>query len=376
MKLIHLSDLHIGKCVLEQSMIEDQKYILNQIKDIVVKEKVDAVLITGDVYDKGIPSSEAVLLLDNFLTSLIELGKKVFIISGNHDSKERLSFGKNIFKDKELYIETEYEGTLRKIVLNDEKGALSIYMLPFVKPALVRKYFDEEIKSYNDAVKLIIEKVQIDSLERNILMVHQFVTGEGISPLRSEEEVYSLGGIDNVDVALFDNFSYVAMGHVHRPQKLLRETVRYAGSPLKYSFSECLYDKSVPIIDFDKEVKVSLVSLIPRRDMRVIEGFYDDLIYKRIDNLGDTNDYLKIVLLDENEVMDAISKLREVYPNILKLEFKNSRIVDKEDNYSFSEVRDRDELSLFREFYEFQNNIDMDEKRLEIMKKIIEELKE
>ena len=264
MKVMHLADLHLGKIVLEQSMIEDQKYILNQIIDIIKEKQVDIVLLAGDVYDKGIPSIEAVHLFSNFLTRLYRLRIKVFVISGNHDSKERLSFGNALFIDNDVYIESIFKGKLKFVSLKDEYGSFNIYMLPFVKPADVRVFYpDCKIESYDDAVRCIIEDTKVDDKERNIIMVHQFVTASGVDIIRSDSEAISLGGIDNIDVSLFEQFDYVAMGHIHGAQKLLRDTVRYAGSPLKYSFSEVHQRKSVPIIEFKEKGNISILYVLP-----------------------------------------------------------------------------------------------------------------
>lgn len=220
MKLMHLADLHIGKSILEQSLLEDQEYMLNQILDIIEKEKVEVVLIAGDVYDRTVPSSEAVELLDNFLNQLIKnLKVKVFMISGNHDSKERLGFGNKIFENDGLYIQTTYEGEIRKIVLEDEYGNFNIYMMPFIKPIDVKKYFDVELDSYDDAFKHIVEKEKINENERNIIMVHQFVTNSGKEPDRCDSETLIIGGTENIDVSHFDKFDYVALRTYSWPSK-------------------------------------------------------------------------------------------------------------------------------------------------------------
>ena len=376
MKIMHLADLHLGKVILEQSMIEDQRYILNQVIDVVKTNKIDAVLVAGDVYDKAIPNVEAVRLFSSFLARLYECGIKVFVITGNHDSKDRLSFGSELFIDNGVYIEGIFDGTLKKITLKDEYGELSIYMLPFVKPADVRKYYpNSEINSYHEAVKCIIDNTNIDTSKRNIIMVHQFVTASGVEIERSDSESVSLGGIDNIDVSIFDKFDYVAMGHVHGPQKLIRDTVRYAGSPLKYSFSEVRHKKSMPIITIkDKgDIEVELVPLVPVRDMRVIKGKLESLLDKDVVSMGNTEDYISAIITDEDYIMDAIGKLRKAYKNILRLEYQNKRssisAINKELNYNDIEVLS--EIDLFKEFYKKQNNVDMDDVRISIVEEII-----
>jgi len=375
MKIMHLSDLHLGKSVLEQSLIEDQKYILNKILKIIDDKRVDVVLIAGDVYDKGIPNVEAVSLFSSFLAKLYERRVKVFIISGNHDSKDRLSFGNELFVDNGVYIEGIFNGSLKCVELEDEYGKILIYMLPFVRPADVRGFYsDEDISSYNDAINCIIKNTDIDKNKRNIIMVHQFVTASGVEVERSDSETLSLGGIDNVDVANFFDFDYVAMGHIHRGQRLIKDTIRYAGSPLKYSFSEVNHKKSVPIIEFFEKgnINIELVDLVPIRDMRVIKGNLDKLLDKEIVSLGNVNDYISATITDEDYIMDAIGKLRSVYKNILKLEYQNKRTVIVNDkNNNDNQVDEKSEIELFSDFYKKQNNVELDQERLEIVNKII-----
>ena len=377
MKIMHLSDLHLGKSVLEQSLIEDQRYILDKIIEIINSKEVDVVLIAGDVYDKGIPNVDAVRLFSDFLAKLYKIGIEVFITSGNHDSKDRLSFGNELFIDNGVYIEGVFSGKLKFVELEDDYGKVLIYMLPFVKPADVRGYFpDREINSYQDAIKVILDDINIDTSKRNIMMVHQFVTASGVEVERSESENLSLGGIDNIDVSLFDKFDYVAMGHIHRPQKLIKDTVRYAGSPLKYSFSEVNHKKSVPIIELKEKgnIDIELVELVPIRDMRIIKGKLDNLLDKNIVSLGNIDDYISAVITDEDYIMDAIGKIRKVYKNILRLEYQNKRteIVDNID-FNVDNVNKKSEIDLFSEFYLKQNNIELDKIRLDIVNNVIKE---
>lgn len=377
MKLMHLSDLHLGKLVLEQSMIDDQKYILNQIIDIVKKEQVDIVLIAGDVYDKSIPTIEAVNLFSNFLTKLYKLKVLVFVISGNHDSKDRLSFGNELFVDNGIYIEGIFNGNLRCETINDKYGKLNIYMLPFIKPVEIKRFYpDEIIDTYEDAIKCILKHSSVNKSERNVIMVHQFVTSLGEDVIRSDSESISLGGIDNIDVTLFKDFDYVAMGHIHGPQKVGRETVRYSGSPLKYSFSEVNQKKSVCIIEFNSkgDINISKIPLIPIRDMRVIKGPFDKLISKEIINLENKNDYLDVILTDDDYIINAIGKLRKFYPNILKLEYEN-----KISNNEVSDNIDIDKnnmspIDLFSEFYKMQNGIELSTKKKKIIEEVIKEV--
>jgi len=282
MKILHLSDLHIGKIVLEQSMLEDQKYMLNQIIEKIKEEQIELVLISGDIYDRSVPPSDAVTVLSNFLKVLIkDLKLKVCIIAGNHDSKERLGFGSEIFADDGLFICADYNGNLRKIELEDKYGKLNVYMLPYIKPIEVKKYFEDiEINTYHEAVKQVIEKEKINKKERNIILSHQFVTAGNEEPERSESEISVLGGTENVDVSCYKDFDYIALGHIHGPQRIGQDNARYAGTILKYSFSEVNQKKSLTIIDFKEkgDLKIELIPLKPLRDMRVIKGPIEELI--------------------------------------------------------------------------------------------------
>lgn len=381
MKILHLADLHLGKILQEQSLIEDQEYMLRKIINIIKEEKVKIVLISGDIYDRSIAQVEAVNLLDDFLKILIkELKIKVFIISGNHDSKDRLGFGNKIFEDEGLYIESKYNGKLKKVELEDEYGFLNIYMLPFIKPVEVKKFFEDDLENnYDVAINKIIEKEEINENERNIIMVHQFVTAGNIKPERTESEVLSLGGIENVDVSNFNKFDYVAIGHVHRPQKIGRDTARYAGTILKYSFSEINHNKSIPIINIKEKgnISINLVPLKPLRDMREIKGPIEELIKEENYKEGNVEDYIKAIITNEEPVYDAIGKIKKIYPNTLKLEIQNSKTINKneEENINLEELKKKSELELFSDFYKLQNNLDLNEEQKEIVKNIISEVK-
>lgn len=381
MRVMHLSDLHLGKVVLSQSMIEDQRYILNEIVAIVKDRKVDVVLIAGDVYDKPVPTIEAVHLFNDFLTELYRLEIKVLVISGNHDSRDRLIFGNELLMENGVYIEGFFQGQLKKVTFDDEYGKINFYMLPFVKPADVRHYYmSESIDSYHRAIEVIIRDTKINRNERNILMVHQFVTACGVEVERCDSETISLGGIDNVDVSLFDDFDYVAMGHIHGTQKLIRDTVRYGGSPLKYSFSEVSQKKGVTIVDFKEkgDIELEFVRLIPLRDMRVIKGPIDKLLDREVVGVGNCEDYISAVLTDEDYAVDALGKLRKIYKNLLRLEYQNARTLNWENDqdYVSGNIKKRSALELFEEFYRNQNNVELDEERQKIVIDIIQSVEE
>lgn len=374
MKIIHLADLHIGKRVNEFSMIDDQKYILNQILEIIDKEKPDAVIIAGDVYDKQVPSIEAVELLDSFISDISKRKTTTFIISGNHDSAERLAFGSSLMAMGKIYISPVYNGKISKYTLKDDFGSANFYLLPFVKPSHVKRFFpDEKIESYTDAIRVVVDNLKLDTSEINILIAHQFVTGAS----RSESEEISVGGLDNVDASVFEGFDYVALGHIHRPQKIGTERIRYCGTPLKYSFSEVNDTKSVSIIEINSKEDFNLrtIPLVPKRDMRKIRGTYEELITKTSYENTNTDDYIHVTLTDEFNVVDAIQKLRVIYKNIMKLEYDNMRTREsRKINLDDMVIENKNPLEIFSEFYKLQNNKEMDDEQKEIIKKIMEEV--
>ncbi len=373
MKLIHLSDLHIGKRVNEFSMLDDQKHILDCILDIISNEKPDGIIIAGDVYDKSVPSAEAVQLLDDFLCRIAKKKIPAYIISGNHDSAERLSFGRRLMDTSGIHISPVYNGSVTPFTLTDEYGKVNIYMLPFLKPVNVRRFFPEaEIVSYTDAVKVAVDNMQINGNERNIIITHQFVTGAS----RSDSEDISVGGSDNVDTSVFDRFDYVALGHIHAPQKIGRETVRYCGTPLKYSFSEAKHVKSVTVLEMYEKgnTEIRTVPLIPLRDMREIKGSYEELVLRENYESTNTQDYIHVTLTDENEVPDAMSRLRVIYPNIMKLDYDNTRTRSNNISGSARDIERKSPLELFCEFYEKQNNQSMTEEETAYVSTLIEKI--
>ncbi len=376
MKFIHLSDLHIGKRVNEYSMTEDQEYILKKILSIVDAETPDAVIIAGDVYDKSVPSAEAVQIFDDFLFSLSKRNLKVFIISGNHDSAERIAFGGRIMNNSGIFVSPVFDGRITPCVLNDEFGKISVWMLPFVKPVNVRPFYpDEEIITYTDAVKTVIDSMDINTDERNVLITHQFVTGSE----RTESEEISVGGTDNVDVSAFEPFDYTALGHIHRAQNCTVENVRYCGTPLKYSFSEAKDIKSVTVAEIRSkgELSVRAVPLVPMRDMAVIKGRYEELMLKDFyENTSYREDYVHIILTDEDEINDAVGKLRTVYHNIMKLSYDNSRTAGNAVISELENIEKKSPLEHFAAFFEMQNNHPMSEEQCKIMTELFDEMRE
>ena len=373
MKIMHLSDLHIGKKVNEYSMLQDQIYILKEILRIIDNENVETVIIAGDVYDRSLPPNEALELFDEFLYQLSSRNVNVFVISGNHDSPERISYGGRMMTENKIFLSPVYDGNVKPISLNDDYGEVNFYLLPFIRPADIRRYFpDENIENYTDAVKVAIDNMNVDFSERNILITHQFVTGAELS----ESEDIIVGGTDNVSGEVFDGFDYVALGHIHREQTIGKDNIRYCGTPLKYSFSEAKHIKSVTILDFkDKEnIEYSKIPLTPLRDMREIRGTYDELTLKSNYENTNVDDYLHITLTDEEDIPDAIGKLRSIYPNIMKLDYDNLRtrgsgIVDAIEN-----IESKSPFELFADLFKQQNNQDMSEEQEEIMRNLIDKI--
>ncbi len=442
MKLLHISDLHIGKRVNEFSMIEDQKYILRQILTIADQQQADGVMIAGDIYDKPVPSAEAVQVFDWFLTELADRGKKVYAVSGNHDSAERIAFGAQLMRGRGVYVSPVYRGETAKYTLTDAYGEMNIYLLPFIKPAVVRHalegltdtdadYTQEEVlsdaaetekaskvlpescyeteksskvssescyeteklskvlsescyetekpskvspESYHDAVEIAIERMNVDTSKRNILIAHQFVTGAG----RCDSEEVSVGGLDNVESEVFDAFDYVALGHIHSPQFIKRETLRYCGTPLKYSFSEADQEKSVTVVEFAEKgnIQLSTVPLVPLRDMRRIRGTYLEVTARTFYQEFNKEDYVQVTLTDEEDIPDGLQKLRIIYPNLMRLEYDNSRTKQSHMIERAEDIEQKSEQELFAEFYELQNNQPMNAEQAAFVAQLIAACKE
>lgn len=373
MKFVHLSDLHLGKKVNEFSMIEDQRYILKEILTIISDVKPDGVIIAGDVYDRTIPSEDAMKIWDEFLISLAEKKLAVYAISGNHDSAIRFSDHSTLVETTGIHLSPEYNGSVNHYVLEDENGLINIYLLPFIKPATVRAFFpDDEINDYTDACSVAINHMNVNPKERNILVAHQMIIGSA----RCESEEVSVGGLDGVDVSVFDNFDYVALGHLHGKQKIGRDTIRYCGTPLKYSFSEKDHKKSVTIVNLEEKGNITIeeIPLVPMHDMREIKGTYEELMSKKNYEGTDTDDYIHAVLTDENDVIDAMAKLRVVYPNLMKLSYDNKRTQSQQIVTDAENVDKKTPLELFEEFYEKQNNQEMTEEQKQLSRELIESL--
>ena len=373
MKIVHLSDLHLGKRVNEFSMLEDQAYILIRILNVLDDVKPQAVIVAGDVYDTPVPPAEAVELFDDFLWRLAQRQVQVFIISGNHDSPERIAFASRLIDSSGIHLSPVYNGKVAPVSLQDQYGPVNFYMLPFIKPAHVRRFFeDAEIDSYTDALHIAIDAMGMDHDQRNVLITHQFVTGAS----RSESEDISVGGADNVDAAVFDGIDYVALGHIHGPQNIGSDRIRYCGTPLKYSFSEANHTKSVTVVTLAEKGKLTTetIPLTPKHDMRELRGFYMDLTARQAYEGTATDDYLHITLTDEEDIPDVMNKLRVIYPNLMKLEYDNKRTRSGREITGADTPESKSPLELVAEFYELQNGQPMSEEQARYSKEIIEKI--
>lgn len=374
---MHLADLHLGKRVNGFSMMEDQEYILNRILEIMEEEQPDGLLIAGDVYDKTIPPAEAVRRMDDFLTAVAAKHIPVFLISGNHDSAERVAFGHQLMQGSGIWISPVYDGTIRHHTLEDRWGEVNIYLIPFLRPSVVRSFFpDVEIEDYTDALRTIIEDLQVDTSRRNVVLAHQFVTAAGVLPETCDSEQLSVGGLDRVDGSVFSPFDYTALGHLHGPQRVGSETIRYAGSPLKYSFSELHQKKSVTVAELRAkgETEIRQIPLQPRREMTELRGTFEEILEEARKKGEPQTDYYHMILTDETDVVDALSRLREYYPNIMLLDYDNRRTRSQKEVEQLDRVEERTPGELFAALYEQQNGQEMDSDRKEYLDGLIREI--
>ena len=371
MRFLHVADLHLGKQMNDVTLLPDQEYILSQIVSIAEAERVDAVLIAGDVYQRSSPQAEAMTLFDRFVSELAERGRRVFIISGNHDSAQRISYFSSLIKSSGVYVTEAFDGKPQSVTLRDREGDIVIWMLPFLRPSLVKRYLPEEkITTYQEAVEAVLRQTPIDPKKRNILMCHQFITGCETS----DSEERSVGGLDNIDAAVFDAFDYVALGHIHKPQKVRRDTLRYAGSPLKYSFSEANHKKSVTIVDMDgkDDVGVRTVPLYPLHDVRLMEGGLDELMRQDY-----SEDYLWITVHDELVPPDARVTLSTNFPNMMKFSVVNSKTKMDVDVLATQSMENKTIPELFSDFYRLQNNDqDLSDAHRKVIDKVLKEMEE
>lgn len=374
MKLFHLSDLHLGKRVYAFSMLQDQRYVLEQVCALAEKHQLDGILLSGDLYDKPIPPVEAVQLLDEFLTKMQQMGIAVYAISGNHDSAGRVDFGSRILQQQNLHICGAFDGKLYHVSKEDAFGEIHFYLLPFLKPATVSAFREGgESLTYAEAVKWALETVDVDTTKRNVLLAHQFVTWKGTAE-ESDSETKTLGGVDEMDASLFFDFDYVALGHLHSPQRIGRDTIRYGGSPLKYSFSELRQKKGVTLVEIQEKgnITTEFLPLEPLHPLREIKGTLADLL-DAAEEAGGSEDYVRAILTDEGAVYDPVGRLRVYYPNLMTLEMEQRG----ERQQDFSLQMDQEQLSgpaLFAGFFEKQNDREMSEAQKALVEKIWQDL--
>lgn len=375
MRFIHLSDLHIGKRVNGFPMLEDQRYILEQILEKTKESAADAVIIAGDIYDKPVPSAEAVDLFDDFLVGLTKLGVMVFLISGNHDSAERISYAGRLLRESQVYISPRFEGTIHPIQVSDDYGIVNVYLIPYIHPSLVRNAWPEEkIGSYDDAMRVLLEKSGVDPNARNLAVVHQFVTAGGQSPEETDSEEKHVGGLDNVDASAFDAFDYVALGHLHGPQRIGRDTIRYAGSPLKYSFSEEKQNKSITLAELKEKGKVTydLLPLEAKRDLRTVRGTFEEVTSPEFTARRKGDDYYRVILTDENDVPNALSRLRRrFYENLMILEYDNARTSSDVRIEAEEGEEEKEPIEVLGDLYQMQNGREMSLLQKETAEKLI-----
>lgn len=379
MKLMHLSDLHLGKRLNEFSLLEDQSFILQQLVELVRSEQPDCVLLAGDIYDKPVPPAEAVTLFDDFLNKLAQL-TTVCVTSGNHDSAERLAFGAQLMREGGVHFCGLYTGEPQCVTLQDAYGSVHIYLLPFLKPAHVRHCLlpeeAEQVTTYHEALRCAVERLHINAAERNVLVAHQFVTGAQTAG----SEAVNVGGVDNIGAEVFADFDYTALGHIHKAQNVGSERVRYSGTPLKYSFAEWQQEKSVTLVELGEKgsVSVTALPLAPLRDLRKLRGSYKELMSKDFydelpkDSDGLLRDFYHLTLTDEEDVPDAVQKLRSVYKNLLQLEYDNKRTRTDNAIEGAERVVEKSPLELMEEFYQLQNNQALSEKQRAYLQGLLE----
>lgn len=395
MKFIHLSDLHLGKRLNGYTLMEEQRDILRKITAVIQEEQPDAVLIAGDIYDKSVPSEEAVQLLDAFLSGLAERGAQTFMISGNHDSAERLSFASRLMEKSGIHIAPVYRGRVKPFELHDEFGPLYLWLLPFVRPLHVRAAWPgDEIIDYTDAISCVIAHMEIDPSKRNVLVAHQFVSGAE----RSDSEEITIGGLDEVSAEVFSAFDYVALGHLHRPQNIVlpdaalpfaasegekpvsRPLIRYAGSPLSYSFSEAGQEKSLTVVELGEKgeaVSLRTVPLSPLRGLQKLRGSFAELTAAEYLRGSEAKDhYLHITLTDEQDVPDAAIRLKALYPYLMTIEYDNTRTRTASVIGGAQDAPKKSPLELFAELYRLQNGAGLNAAQRTYLEDKIEALKE
>lgn len=378
MKFLHISDLHIGKRLNKTSLLEDQSFILDQIASRFDKEDVDTLLIAGDLYDQIQPSREAVALVDRFLTRVSTVGKPVFVVAGNHDSAQLVSYGKSLFNSMKLYMSSVYDGTIEKVLLSDSYGEIFVWLIPYLNPSLVKPYFpDKDIKTHEDSLKAVIESLNIDTTVRNVALSHQFVT-EGSSAVElSESEIHSVGGIDSIDASVYRSFDYVALGHLHKAQSVLGDTIRYSGTPLKYSLSEANHQKSMTLVELNEkgEISVELEPLPCLRDMVVHKGTMSEIKEKLLELKMPSNEFAFIRLSDSEISSEDMQFLRWYFPHFCVIEYDQTpdQNIDVHNDLS-DKTSQKSPLEHFSDFFALQTGAELDDYQFELMSGIFSDL--
>ena len=377
MKFLHLSDLHIGKIVHGYSMLDEQKHVFKQIISYAQSEQVNAVVIAGDIYDHSIPKNEAIRVFDDFLTELAQKNVPVLLIAGNHDSPDRISYANRLLTDKQLFLYGSFNGSLQKVTLTDEYGEIHFWLLPFIKPLSVNGFFEEQhIESYDDALNAVIKTADIDYNTRNVLVAHQFFTKAGVNPITCDSELNPVGGLDAINTGLIEKFDYVALGHLHGTQKIGAEHICYAGSPLKYSFSEIKQTKHVLLVEINEKntgVITKNLSLTPLHDLCEIKGKLEEILSKEFSSQVNKDNYLHVILTNEEEIIDPMEKIRSVYPNVMHYTSENSRT--KNDQTNTQQNIEQTNLSTYELFSEFFLNAckcTMNPEQAKIVKELLE----
>jgi exonuclease SbcD len=378
MKFLHLSDLHIGKSVHGFPMLEEQKHVFEQIIHYIHSERVNAVVIAGDIYDHSIPKNEAIRVFDNFLTELAHKNVAVLLIAGNHDSPDRISYANRLLTDKQLFLSGSFKGSLQKVTLTDEHGEVNFWLLPFIKPLSVHSFFEDQIiESYDDAMDAVIRTADINYNTRNILVAHQFFTKTGVEPIRSESELNAVGGLDAINTSLIEKFDYVALGHLHGTQKVGAEHICYAGSPLKYSFSEIKQTKYTLLVEINQKTNgliTKKLPLYPLHDMCEIKGKIEEILSNEFSSRVNKDDYLHIILTNEEEIIDSMEKIRSVYPNVMKYTPENSRTKNEQTNpqQNTQQTTNLSAYELFNEFFLDMCKAPMSSEQAKIVKELLE----
>lgn len=381
MRILHTSDWHIGKKINDFNMIDDQRYVLDQICEIIKQEKIDVVIIAGDLYDKPIVDTHAIKLLNEVLVKIVnECGAKVILIAGNHDSADRISFGKEFLIDSGIYIEGKFDGNINKISLNDEFGDVNFYPISYFDEVHIKHLFnDVSIKNSNDALIKIMKTLDVDYSKRNIFIAHGYFSNkDGDKMIESDSERrLSIGGQDVMDASILKEFDYVALGHLHANQKVIVDHIRYSGSIIKYSFSEMNHKKSVTIVDLGGkgDIKINQIGLKLKHNMKEIEGYIDTLISEEFYKDYDLEDYFRIILHDSIGISDPAAKIKKVYKNFMEIRFKDNNFNDgNQEEISNLDITIKSPFELFEIFYKSMTDKELNCDQKDILKDVIEKV--